>query len=50
MKKKIILPIFYLMIISGCTKPSTELFELSKTSLDNEKTDEAISFLKILIK
>jgi len=38
------------MIISGCTKPSTELFELSKTSLDNEKTDEAISFLKILIK
>ena len=50
MKNKIILPLVILALFSGCSKSSSELFELSKVNLDNNKTDLAISSLEKLVK
>ena len=49
MKTKLILPLLGLLLITGCSKSASELFELSNENLKNDKTDQAITDLNNLV-
>jgi len=49
MKNKLILILIYLVFLSGCSKTSNELFELSNTNLENDNIDLAIENLNKLV-
>ena len=49
MKIQLILPLIGLLLISGCSKSSRELFELSEENLKNNQIDQAIDDLEKLL-
>jgi len=49
MKIQLILPLIGLLLISGCSKSSRELFELSEENLKNNQIDQAVDDLEKLL-